>query len=40
MFAADTYGGAMGSHSKHAAGNGVYASPTFDTDQFIADIND
>lgn len=40
VFAADTYDGAMGSHSKYAKGHGVYASPTFDTDKFIADIND
>ena len=39
VFAADTYDGAMGSHSKCAAGHSVYASPTFDTDQFITDIS-
>lgn len=39
VFASDTYHGAMGSHSKYAAGHDVTASPTFDTDQFVADIN-
>lgn len=39
VFASDTYAGAMGSHSKYATGHAVTASPTSDTDQFIADIN-
>lgn len=39
VYASDTYPGAMGSHSKYAAGHAVTASPTFNTDQFIADIN-
>ncbi len=39
VFAADTYAGAMGNHSKFAAGHTAVASPTFDTDQFIEDIN-
>ncbi len=39
VFASDTYDGAMGNHSKYAAGHAVTASPTTDTDQFIADIN-
>lgn len=40
VFASDTYDGAMGNHSKYAAGHTATASPTFDTDQFIADINE
>lgn len=40
VYGADTYSGAMGSHSKYAAGHATTASPTFDTDQFIADISD
>ncbi|MFZ1382387.1 MAG: hypothetical protein WAS54_06330 [Scrofimicrobium sp.] len=40
VFASDTYGGAMGSHSKYAEGHLVTASPTFDTDQFIKDVSD
>lgn len=39
VFASDTYGGAMGNHSKFAAGHAVTASPTFDTNQFVSDIN-
>ena len=38
VFAADTYEGAVGSHSKYLAGHTVTASPRFATDQFIADI--
>lgn len=38
MVAADTYGGAMGSHSKYLAAHEVVASPRFETDQFIADV--
>lgn len=40
VFASDTYGGAMGSHSKYAEAHLVTASPTFDTDQFIKDVSD
>ncbi len=40
VFASDTYEGAMGNHSRFAAGHAATASPTFDTDQFIADINE
>ncbi len=40
VYASDTYEGAMGNHSKYAAGHTATASPTFDTDQFIADISD
>lgn len=39
VVAADTYGGASGSHSKYLAGHAVTASPRFATDEFIADIN-
>lgn len=39
VVAADTYGGASGSHSKYLAGHAVTASPRYDTDQFIADVN-
>ena len=39
VVASDTYGGASGSHSKYLAGHAVTASPRFETDQFIADIN-
>lgn len=38
VVAADTYGGASGSHSKYLAGHKVTASPRYETDQFIADI--
>ncbi|NLA29019.1 MAG: carbamoyl-phosphate synthase large subunit, partial [Propionibacterium sp.] len=38
VVAADTYAGAMGSHSKYVAAHAVTASPRFETDQFIADI--
>lgn len=40
VVASDTYAGAVGSHSKYLAGHEVTASPRFDTDQFIADVND
>lgn len=38
VVASDTYGGAIGSHSTYLDGHIVTASPTFATDQFIADI--
>lgn len=38
VVATDTYHGAMGSHSKYAHAHAVTASPTFDTDAFIADV--
>ena len=38
VVASDTYKGAMGSHSKYAHAHAVTASPTFDTDQFVADV--
>jgi len=39
VVASDTYGGAMGSHSKYLAAHAVTASPRYQTDQFMADIN-
>lgn len=38
VVAADTFGGALGSHSKYAKAHVVTASPTFATDQFIKDV--
>ncbi|MBC9953812.1 carbamoyl-phosphate synthase large subunit [Leucobacter sp. cx-42] len=38
VVAADTYHGAIGSHSKYLAGHVLLASPRFETDQFIADV--
>lgn len=38
VVASDTYAGAMGSHSRFAHAHEVTASPTFATDQFIADV--
>ncbi len=38
VFATDTFDGAPGSHSRFVAERFVTASPTFDTDQFIDDI--
>lgn len=38
VVAADTFGGALGSHSKYAKAHVVTASPTFETDRFIADV--
>lgn len=40
VIAADTYHGAIGSHSKYLAGHALVASPRFETDQFIEDICD
>lgn len=40
VVASDTYAGAMGSHSKYAHAHAVTASPTFDTDAFVADVVD
>ena len=40
VVASDTYAGAIGNHSKYVSGHEVTASPRFDTNQFIADIND
>lgn len=40
VVAADTYAGAIGSHSKYVAAHEVTASPRFATDQFIADIGE
>lgn len=40
VVASDTYAGAIGSHSRYLAGHAVTASPRFDTDRFIADINE
>lgn len=40
VVASDCYPGASGSHSKYLAGHAVTASPRFETDQFLADIND
>lgn len=40
VVAADTYHGAMGSHSKYLSGHVVVASPRFETDRFIQDICD
>ena len=39
VVAADTYAGSSGNHSKYLAGHAVTASPRYDTDQFIADVN-
>lgn len=39
VVASDTYGGAIGSHSKYLVGHAETASPRFDTDRFIADID-
>lgn len=39
VVASDTFAGAIGSHSKYLLAHAVTASPTTDTDQFIADIN-
>ncbi len=36
--AADTYAGAIGSHSKYLSAHVVTASPRFETDRFIADV--
>lgn len=38
VIAADTYHGAIGSHSKYLAGHSIISSPRFETDQFIADV--
>lgn len=38
VVAADTYSGAIGSHSKYIAARAVTASPRFETDKFISDI--
>ncbi len=38
VVAADTYHGAIGSHSKYVAGHEIFASPRFETDRFIEDI--
>ena len=38
VVAADTYEGAMGSHSKYLAAHAIVASPRFETDKFIADV--
>ncbi|MBL3698211.1 carbamoyl-phosphate synthase large subunit [Leucobacter luti] len=38
VVAADTFAGAMGSHSRFLAAHEVTASPRFETDQFIADV--
>lgn len=40
VVASDTYGGAVGSHSKYLAAHAVTASPRFETDRFIADVSD
>lgn len=39
VVASDTFGGAIGSHSRYLAGHVVTASPTLQTDEFIADIS-
>lgn len=39
VVAADTFAGAMGSHSRFLAAHEVTASPRFATDQFIEDVN-
>lgn len=39
VVAADTFAGAMGSHSRFLAAHEVTASPRFETDAFIADVN-
>lgn len=38
VVASDTYDGAVGNHSRYLAAHEVTASPTFDTDRFIADV--
>ncbi|MFV0320662.1 MAG: carbamoyl-phosphate synthase large subunit [Microbacterium sp.] len=38
VVASDTYGGAIGNHSRYVHAHAVTASPTFATDQFIADV--
>ena len=40
VIASDTYAGAIGNHSHYVAEHAVTASPRFDTDRFIADVND
>lgn len=39
VVASDTYGGAVGSHSKYLTGHEVTASPRYETDRFIDDVN-
>ncbi|MDX2376536.1 carbamoyl-phosphate synthase large subunit [Microbacterium sp. LRZ72] len=39
VVASDTYGGAVGSHSKYLKAHAVTASPRFETDAFIDDVN-
>ncbi|NYF16835.1 glutathione synthase/RimK-type ligase-like ATP-grasp enzyme [Microbacterium sp. AK009] len=39
VYASDTYGGAVGSHSRFAAGHLVTSSPRFATDAFIAEVS-
>lgn len=38
VVASDTYEGAVGNHSRYLTAHEVTASPTFETDQFIADV--
>lgn len=38
VVSADTYDGAIGNHSKYVSAHVVTASPTFDTDRFMADV--
>lgn len=38
VVASDTYEGAVGNHSRYLIAHEVTASPTFETDQFIADV--
>jgi predicted ATP-grasp superfamily ATP-dependent carboligase len=40
VYGSDTYGGAVGSHSRYAAGHLVTSSPRFATDQFITEVAD
>lgn len=40
VVAADTYEGAVGSHSRYLAAHAVTASPRFETDEFIADVRE
>lgn len=40
VVASDTFGGAIGSHSRYATAHVVTASPRSDTDRFIADVCD
>ncbi len=40
VVASDTYDGAIGSHSKYVVAHATTASPRFDTDRFILDVND